>query len=357
MSDDNNELSDEEYDALLRDLEGRSASSGGDSGSEGGGEDIGDIDAFLSEIEADAESRSQSKTKTDERDDDLANEFAALEQKGELSAPSKKEKKSKRKKKKKKKKDKSKKEAKKGATATSTEEGAAEQESSSDAHVAFRAAKTALWFAPAVVLWWVLGVYLGQWVSAGWLIALVSAMVVFGAPVLLKKVAKRGRYRPWLLGASVVATLALVAPMPDRAGENMADYGHWPSTMIAELIGAHSDAGIVTTHAAAAGWLGDLIAPSELGQREARQLGTIFPLSMQWPPDEDMIPLLEGEIDTQEPQEEAVEQEEPVQEPVEAAEEADPQSDEPASEVEVDEPPVEPVEEEGTMDEELEALE
>ncbi len=290
MSDDNNELSDEEYDALLRDLEGRSGSAG--EGSEGGGagEDIGDIDAFLSELDADAESKSTGQTTTAEPDDDLAGEFAALEEKGELTAAPKAKKKQKKKKKKKK---------------QENEAGESAQKDSSRGkkQVALKVAKTVFWFSPAVVLWWILGVYLGQWVAAGWLIALVSTMIVFSMPVVLKKIAKRGSYRPWVFGASLVATIALVAPMPNTAGENVASYGHWPSTVIAEVVGAQSDAGIVTAHAAAAGWLGDQIAPEDLSQWEPRQLGTIFPLGMQWPPDEDMIPILEEGIEAQQQQE------------------------------------------------------
>jgi len=37
---------------------------------------------------------------------------------------------------------------------------------------------------PVVSLWWLLGAYLGQWVTAGWLIFMMSAMFVFGLPKL-----------------------------------------------------------------------------------------------------------------------------------------------------------------------------
>ena len=296
MSDDKNELSDEEYDALLRDLEGR-AGGGGSSGGGGGASDeemeVEDIDAFLSSLESQEDSKADKKSKktaTADRDDSLAAEFAALEEKGELTAPPEKKKKSKKKKSKKKKNDKkSKKEAKSG----SDEEG---QERSKGKRAALFALKTVFWFAPAIALWWVLGAYLGQWVSAAWLVAVMGAMFVFGIPAILKKLTKRGEYRPWVFGYSLVLTVALIAPMPNTAGEALTEYGHWPASVVAELSGAADDAGFVRAQASAAGWLGGVIATADQPQWEARQLGTVFPLGFQWSPEE-LAPLLEEGVD------------------------------------------------------------
>ncbi len=290
MGDDKNELSDEEYDALLRDLEGRAG--GGGASSSGGEEDveIEDIDAFLSSLESEAESdagKKKKKTATADRDDSLAAEFAALEEKGELTAPpEKKERKKKSKKKSKKKKKGEQKER-------------SDQERSKGKRAAIFAGKTAFWFAPALALWWVLGAYLGHWVSAGWLIALMGAMFVFGVPAILKKLIKRGDYRPWVFGYSLILTVALIAPMPNVAGEAMSEYGHWPASMVAEVTGAPGDAAFVRSQAAAAGWLGGVVATVDDPQWEARQLGTVFPLGFQWSP-EDLAPLLEEGVDIEE---------------------------------------------------------
>lgn len=280
--DDNNELSDEEYDALLRDLEGRA----GDSEAAPEMDDDGDIDAFLEEIESQSEAESKTATRTREEDDDLAAQFADLEEKDELAVP---EDVDLGEEKKKRKKDKGK--SKKAAREDEAE--GAKEDRSRGTKVAIKAGKVALWAIPAVVLWWVLGVYLAQWVSAGWLIAVVSAMAVVGVPMGLRRVVRRGRYRHWLLGTSVVATVALVAPMPNVAGEQMSHYGHWPSSVVAEVTGADADIGLVTRHAAAAGWLGTTIATVEQPNWEARQLGTVVPLDMAWPPDEETLERLE----------------------------------------------------------------
>ena len=294
MSDDNNELSDEEYDALLRDLEGRAADGGS---AAGGGEDLdsdadmADIDAFLSDIESEAESKSKTTTATRDDDDDLAREFSALEEKGELTAPAdKKQSSAKKKKKTKKKKKKSSDKEKTG-------------ERSRGAQIALTGLLAAIWVIPALVFWWVLGAYLGLWVSAAWLVALVSAGVVFGLPAAARRLVKRGNYRRWLLGVSLVATVALVAPMPNTAGEQLSSYGHWPSSVIAEVTGADADIGVVRTHAAAAGWLGELVATEQDPQWEARQLGTVFPLGMQWPPDAETLELLEEGAEIVDPDE------------------------------------------------------
>lgn len=292
MADENEEngLSEEEYDALLRDLEGRAAQ-GESSAPEVDDDDLGDIDEFLKSVESDAGESTATKTRRSDSDDDLASEFAALEEKGELSAPpddagpSKKDKKKRRKKGGKK----------AGKTDKADGEAApAEGEEPSRLRRALLAVgKNALWFAPAVVLWWVLGFYLAQWVSAGWLIAVMSALVVLAVPYLLRRLVKRGNYRPWMVGVSLVAVVALVAPMPNMAADRLAYYGHWPASTIAELTGGEADAGYVTAMGSATGWLGNQLSTTAEPVDEPRQLGTIFPLDMQWSPEEGLPGLME----------------------------------------------------------------
>ncbi len=281
MGDDENGLSEEEYDALLSDLEGRAAERDPDDVDV---DDDGDIDEFLASIDADAESEGATKTATSEPDDELAGQFSDLEQEGKL-APSEESAKP------------SKKEGKKQEKAaegsdSSAEKGGEPAERSRAKRMGFFALKSAFWFFPAVVLWWVLGLYLGQWVSAGWLIAVMSAIIVLGLPMVLRRLIKRGAYRPWVFGVSLAAVVGLVAPMPNHAAQNMSHYGHWPVTAVAEITAQESDAGFVRAQGSASGWLASVLATTETAVDEPRQLGTIFPLGMEWPPEE-VVPFLE----------------------------------------------------------------
>lgn len=271
MSDDKNGLSDQDYDALLSDLEGRA--------SEGGGvdvdDDLGDIDEFLADLDTGESSEAAPKTTATE-DDDLAAEFASLEEKGELSAPAKGEITP----------AKAGKKEKKPAEKKGHTDDADQKAPSRAKRIGVVIAKSVLWFTPAVILWWVLGAYLGQWISAGWLIALVAATFVLAVPAVLKRRVKRGGYRPWLLGVSLVLTVALVAPIPHIAGENLTSYGHWPAAAVAEIVGADSDATFVRSAAGASGSVGTLIVPGDDPGWEARELGTAFPLGAEWSEEE-----------------------------------------------------------------------
>lgn len=271
---DQEELSDEEYDALLADLEGRAA--------EGGGGDVEmdddqDLEEFLGSIEADAEAKS--KTKVAQREDDgLEAAFADLEEKGEMTAPKKKKKKKKKEKK-----------GEKGAQKEAGKKG--EEGSGRGKAIALMVAKNALWVVPAVLMWWVVGVYLGFWVSAGWLIALVATAAVLGIPRMLYKATGKANYRVWVGGLAVAMLVALIAPMTERAGTAMGFYGHWPATAVAEVVGAESDAGFVETQGRMGGWLGSQISGEQAAS--ARQLGTVFPLGFALP-EEVLMDAIEG---------------------------------------------------------------
>jgi hypothetical protein len=126
---------------------------------------------------------------------------------------------------------------------------------------------------PSVALWWMLGSYLGQWISAGWLIAAVSTAFVIGAPAALYQAAgrfmeNRGRFRWWLLGFGIVVTALLVAPMSETAGSALAHYGHWPGQTITDLTNAPFFAEINKTISQSVGGLLDS------GAGRAVELGT-----------------------------------------------------------------------------------
>ena len=342
MSDGKDELSDEEYASLLRELEGRSSGEALKKGGkkapsgDGGGspsDEVEDIDAFLASLEAD-EGDGGAKTKTTTREEDpLAAEFAALEKKGELVAPPvevkkpKKESKKEKETREKKPGRKERREAKRKARAEEKEARIQEKEARAEAKAKARGERSrskevglialtwAGWLFPAFLLWWVLGSYLGQWIAAGWLITLVVTMFVFTAPVYLRKLARRGSYKVWMAGFSLLATVALVAPLPNTAGKSMVEYGHWPSSALAEVAGAAPNAGFVRAHAALAGWIGGLVATAEAPGWGPRQLGTVYPLGMEGPaqpaPVAEEPAVEEPAVPAEAPQEEPVPEPEP----------------------------------------------
>lgn len=308
MSEDKDGLSDAEYAALLRDLEGRAGDSeGSDAGESHGEEGVEDIEAFLRELEGEAESSSAVQTKTATRsaeEDALAAEFAALEAKGELVAPPEEEPKKRGRKEKPEKVKQTRAEKKEEKAAAKAAKAAARAEQAEGRSRGQRALlfllKNGLWFGPALVLWWVLGAYLGQWISAGWLIAAVSTMFVFGLPAVLRRVVKRGGYRPWALGFSLVAVVALIAPMPNIAAQNMARYGHWPSSALGEALGSEPDAAYIRAHGSMSAWLASLIGTTGVSL-QPRQLGTTFGLDVERPKEPESPGIEEPEMEPEEP--------------------------------------------------------
>lgn len=302
MSDEEKELSDDEYAALLQDLEGRtsSQSSGASSNKapDAGDDDLEDIDAFLANLEADDSPRSTTTTREREEDDPLFAEFAALMEKGELVAPPEpdansssnpdsgtepKEKKPSRKERRA-----EKQEAKAAEKAARAQEKAdnkaqARQNRSRGKQILLIALQWAAWLFPAFTLWWILGAFLGQWISAAWLIFLVATMTVTTLPFYLKKLARRGSYKGWLAGFSLVAVVGLLAPIPNITAKSLTEYGHWPTSMIAELSGAPPDAAYVRVHAGLSGWIAGILATTEGPSWEARQLGTVYALDHERP--------------------------------------------------------------------------
>lgn len=311
MSGEKGGLSDDEYAALLRDLEGRA-----DSGSASGEQvpdEVEDIEAFLRDLEGEADDSSKTVTKTATRsaeEDALAAEFAALEAKGELiplpeDEPEEKAKKKEKKSRKKERSGKARKsraerrEEKAAAREQKREEKAAAQAERAQGRSRGKRAglfvlKNGLWFSPALILWWVLGAYLGQWISAGWLIGAVSTMFVFGLPGVLRRVVKRGGYRPWSLGFSLLAVVLLIAPMPNIAAQNLARYGHWPASALGEALGSAPDAAYIRAQGSASAWLASKIGTSP-GGLKPRQLGTMFGLDVERPK-EPVVPLEEEPV-------------------------------------------------------------
>lgn len=269
------ELNENELDSLLADLESRAG--GGQSTSASSSEDDDeDLEAFLNRLESEESSSSPpAKVATKERDD-LDAQFAELDNLAPDDLPAKIDKKGK-KDKKKSKKEKSKKD-KKSSTAVAKADGEAtgDETPSRGARIAKIGLKWAAFALPVVVLTWVLGAFLANWISAGWLIAIVAMTFALGVPALAKHFAKRGKFSWWAAGLGVALTVALTAPMPQTAGETMTRYGHWPASAVADVAGWEVDNALVQINSSVAGLVGGLLySGAELAPN---QLGTEHPL-------------------------------------------------------------------------------
>lgn len=267
------ELSEEELNSLLSDLEARSEEGGG---AEPGADstDGEDIEAFLKSVEEE-QGGEPDEVAVAERAESAGPDLSELENADELPAKSEGSK-----------------------PAPQKEEADGDEESTSEAEpaekpetqkkgadaggsdvwpVVWLVAKWTGYSLPVLALWWVFGAFLGQWISAGWLIFVVATAFVVGVPKLLFDFSgQKGKFRWWIAGASVVLTTALIAPMPSIAGKVLTNYGHWPATTVADAAG-WDDSALVDANAAAGEWLGRTLFPAlpaaetklDLGDRSA----------------------------------------------------------------------------------------
>lgn len=300
MSDQNEDLSPDELNALLRELEGRSG--GGPERVKGASpaaeEDTEDLEAFLRSLEESDEEASRSPPKTAVRDEQFDAQFAELEEADQSALepqpkedkPAAKEKALKDKKQRSKKK---KKEIKEVALEQGEGSETASKSGKEGKQRAWRIMKWVGIVLPALCLWWVSGAYLGNWVSAGWLITVVGAVFVFGLPALLKHWVRRGRYAHWLAGASALLLLGLIAPMPQQAGVTLAEYGHWPGSAVGELAGWPADHGLIRGSAALSQVIGGVLT-SQARDQSPYRLGTEIGLRA--------IPAVEAVSETPEPE-------------------------------------------------------
>lgn len=284
MSEEDDQLSEDELNSLISDLESRSEGGGGGGSAdlEAGGPEDQDIEELMKEVdqergEASAEPKvaePEVEAGPDLSDLDVADELPA-ETDGSAPEPASS--------------DGGQKEAAEGASsgqsAGTEKEGPPAKASADEATGGkddepskvwpwvWAAAKWTGYALPVVAFWWILGAYLGQWISAGWLIAVVATMFVAGIPKLLYDLSdRRGKFRWWLSGASLVFTIALVAPMTDAAAGVLVNYGHWPATTVSEITG--SPAGLlVDTNAAVGESIGRALDPGLPADESARSLG------------------------------------------------------------------------------------
>jgi hypothetical protein len=158
-----------------------------------------------------------------------------------------------------------------------TKEPKEETGTSSKKAVVFKfLAKSFVVLTPTLALWWLLGAYLSQWISAWWLVLTLASIVTVAIPVGLKLVAKRGAMGWWFAGVSFVLTLLLTLPLPTSAASAIGAYGHWPATSL-EASGAVSTGSVFSS---VNQWVSlkvaQLLAP---GEYAANALGTQTPLN------------------------------------------------------------------------------
>ena len=265
MSEDDKEMSDEELNSLLSDLESKADQGGGPSAEES--MDDEDIESFLADLEADDSEPSSGGSKPSKTADveQQGPDLSDLGMDDQVPAETA--------------------EDADGSDRTSGGEmkkgGAGEQKEASDSSGSpsrnWRwALKGGLWLVyalPVLVFGWLLGAYLGTWVSAGWLILIMSSLVTAGIPFGLYRAAgSRGKFRWWLSAASLLLTLGLTVPMADSAGEALVEHGHWPATAISEISGGGLG-GFVSIGETASGWVGGLLAPQAAAAASATALG------------------------------------------------------------------------------------
>lgn len=273
------ELSEDETAALLRDLESRASGKK----SAAAEDDDEDLEAFLKRLDAQDAKPAPTRVR-----DPLEDQFAALEDapaanivKAPTTAPQKAEKPAKDAKTK----DVNAKEAKVGDGPAATEDAkkataikVVERGESRGLAIAMAVSKVLLVMVPFLVATWVMGTFLAQWVSAGWLIALVVLVAVTGLSFGVRSVAKRGKYRWWLAGTSAALTAVLLAASPTGAAGVLASYGHWPASAVAAAAGWSPDHFTVR----GAQWVADALARQldPLVKATAYRLGTTTPLSV-----------------------------------------------------------------------------
>lgn len=118
------------------------------------------------------------------------------------------------------------------------------------------ALKSAIFFTPVLLLWWIVGAYTSTIVTQGWLVAILATLVAFVVPMLPRFGLGKGRYAWWAFGIGVLGLAALVAPMPSRTGRALMVYGHWPTSTVAQLAGWRADHLAVRGTASAAALIG-----------------------------------------------------------------------------------------------------
>ncbi|MGM0555160.1 MAG: hypothetical protein ACQEVA_02175 [Myxococcota bacterium] len=280
MSDTESELSDDELDSLLSDLESKASGSGSKASVSVDDEEANeDIEAFLANLDesegAGEASSAPAKTADRDRDAELDAKFAELGDLEPANLPAKTEEKDASAAKSGKGEDEKGKDKKGGkAVASGDSEDASEDKPVSKRRkYGLAALKVLAVSLPSLLFIWVLGAFLGNWVSAAWLIAIVSVVFGLGVPAVARHYVKKGKYMWWAIGSSILLVAALTVPMPGQAGNAIQKYGHWPVSFVAEVVGWDVDNPIVKGSSLLSEQIGSWL-PGAAEDLEGKQLGT-----------------------------------------------------------------------------------
>ncbi len=248
------EMTEAESAAFLRDLESRSKSKPA-AAVEDDGEDVED---FLKRLEAGEAKSAKPKTKVK---DPIEDEFAGLKEAPAaniVKAPEPEKKETKEK-------------AKKGKDVRAVERG-----SSDGLKRAGQILKWIVVLLPTFVAIWLVGAFVAQWISAGWLVALVALVGVLGIPAAVRVATQKGGFAWWLAAFSTLACVGLTVPMTKTASGVVISYGHWPASVFASAVGWDVDHFTVRGSQWVSSKLAGLVEPEVVGA--GLRLGTEVPL-------------------------------------------------------------------------------
>ncbi|MEZ4458822.1 MAG: hypothetical protein R3E66_03660 [bacterium] len=263
----NDEMTDAEAAAFLKDLEAR-ASGKGKAAAPVEADDDEDVEAFLKRLEAE-ESRAAKPVQTKTKDP-LEDQFAALKEAPAANIVKVEE-------------SKDPKPNKDKAKEKSKDVKVVERSESQGLRRAGVVLKWTAIIVPTLAAFWLLGAFVAQWVSAGWLIALVAAVCTLALPAVLKLVTHKGRVSWWIAGVSLLSVVGLTAPMPQTTANVLTSYGHWPASTVAAAAGWSADHFTVRTSQ----WLADRIAGvlAPVTATGGKALGTDIPITPAAPVD------------------------------------------------------------------------
>ncbi len=274
------EMTEAESAAFLRDLESRSKSK-----AKAAVEDDGeDVEAFLKRLEADeAKASAKSSAPKTKVKDPFEDEFAALKEAPVaemVKTPEPEQKKD----------DKAKADKGKDDKKAKKDVRSVERGSSDGLKRAGQILKWITVLVPALVAIWLVGAFVAQWVSAGWLVALVALVGVLGVPGALRVATNRGGFAWWLAGFSIFACVGLTVPMTTTASSVVVHYGHWPASVLASAAGWDANHFTVRASQWTSEKLAGLVAPEVVGV--GLRLGTEVPVIAPEP-----VPPLDGVAD------------------------------------------------------------
>ena len=133
-------------------------------------------------------------------------------------------------------------------------------------------------FVPVLLFWWVLGTAMGGALSSGLAIAAVTTAVAFVLPLVVRMLVKRGAWAWWALGLAALGLGAILGLRPAEAARDIAHYGHWPTTAIAQAAGWAPDHFAVVAQGSGAEFLGHqleaAVAPGTKTTATSLALGT-----------------------------------------------------------------------------------